>query len=354
MLEIPKELGYYMPAEWEKHSAVWLAWPYGDITFPNILSTVEQSYCEIIKALEGSEQIKLIVLSNIEQKRIEKMLSDYGVEINNIIFYIQNYADVWVRDYALITLLNKKNDSFAFVKWNFNAYGRKSDPLFIDLLKDDKVFLNIIDDSKYKIFKPGIVLEGGAIESNGKGTLITTEQCLLNSNRNNELDKSRTEIYLKAYLGVENVIWLKNGLVNDHTDGHIDEIARFVSSDTIVCAYENNKKDPNFSILDYNYKILKKAKDQNGKKFKIIKLPMPHMNYENGEKTPASYTNFYIGNSVILMSVFNDPNDKKAAKIIQSIFKGHEIITIDCSKIIYGGGYGGGAIHCLTMQDYIK
>jgi len=350
MMQIPKELGYYMPAEWEKHSAVWLAWPYGDITFPNNIPIIEQSYCEIIKKFEGSEKVKLIVLNNKEKDRIENMLKDSGADMSNITFFAQDYADVWVRDYTPITLFNKNNDKLAFTKWNYNAYGRKNDPLFTDLLKDDKVFLNILDESKYEIFNPGIVVEGGAIESNGKGTLLTTEQCLLNPNRKNDLDKGRTEIYLKAYLGVENIIWLNEGLVNDHTDGHIDEVARFVNPNTIVCAYENDKKDENFNILNNNYKILKNAKDQNGKKFKIIKLPMPHMHYDNGEKAPVSYTNFYIGNSIILMSIFNDPNDKKAMKIIHSLFKNKKVIGIDCSKIIYGGG----AIHCITMQDYLE
>ena len=251
--------------------------------------------------------------------------------------------------YAPITLFNKKNNKIAFVKWNYNAYGKKNDPLFKDLMKDNKVFLKILEKNKYEVFEPGVILEGGAIESNGRKTLLTTEQCLLNPNRNKELDRSRTELYLKAYLGVENIIWLKNGLLNDHTDGHIDEIARFVSPDTIVCAYEKDKKDANYKTLNDNYKTLKKAKNESGKNFNIIKLPMPHMNFDNGEKAPVSYTNFYIGNSIILMSVFNDPNDKKAMKIIQSLFKKHKVLGIDCSKIIYGGG----AIHCLTMQDYI-
>jgi len=350
MIEIPKEFGYYMPAEWEKHSAVWLAWPYGDITFPNILDSIEKTYCQIIKALEESEKVKLIVLNNFEKERIEKILSDYGIYLNNIIFFVQDYADVWTRDYAPITLFNKDPNKLGFVKWDYNGYGKKEDPLFVDLLKDDKVFLNVLDESKYKVFKPEVVLEGGAIESNGKGTLLTTEQCLLNPNRENELDMGRTEIYLKAYLGVEKVIWLKEGLVNDHTDGHIDEIARFVGSNKILCAYEKDKKDPNYSILINNFKVLKKSRDKDGKKFKVIKLPMPHVNYDNGEKAPVSYTNFYIGNKVVLISVFNDPNDKKAIKIIKSLFKKHKIIPIDCSKLIYGGG----AIHCITMQDYTK
>ncbi len=348
MIEIPKELGYYMPAEWEKHSGVWLAWPYGEITFPNILDEVEKSYCQIIKSLEGSEKVKLIVLNNKEKDRVENILKNYSINIENISFYVKDYADVWVRDYAPITLFNKEKDKLAFTKWNYNAYGKAHDPLFVDLLKDNKVFDNILDQTKYKIFRPEIILEGGAIESNGEGILMTTEQCLLNLNRNIDMDKGRTEIYLKAYLGTEKIIWLKDGLTNDHTDGHIDEIARFVDPHTIVCAYEDDKKDPNFSILKENYNILKKSQDLDSKKFKIVKLPMPHMNYDNGEKAPVSYTNFYIGNNVILMSVFNDPNDKKAVKIMKSLFKNHKIIEIDCSKIIYGGG----AIHCITMQDY--
>jgi agmatine deiminase len=347
MIKIPKELGFYMPAEWEKHSAVWLAWPYDNTTFPDMVSDIEKTYCQIIKALEGSEKISLIVLNINKQKKIEKLLIDFGLDLNNVVFFVHDYVDVWVRDYAPITLVNKGINKLAFVKWEYNAYGKKDDPYFSDLLKDNNVFDDIINDLECEIFKPEIVLEGGAIESNGKGTLMTTEQCLLNPNRNSELDKGRTEIYLKAYLGVEYIIWLKDGLTNDHTDGHIDEIARFINQDTIVCAYENDKKDPNFSILDTNYKILKNTKNQNGDKFKIVKLPMPHMNYSNGEKAPVSYTNFYIGNSVILMPVFNDPNDKKATKIIQSLFENHKIVEIDCSKLIYGGG----GLHCITMQQ---
>jgi agmatine deiminase len=347
MIEIPKELGFYMPAEWEKHSAVWLAWPYDDTTFPGMVSEIEKTYCRIIKALEDSEKVNLIVLNIKTQNKVELLLKSFGINTDTIVFYIKDYADVWVRDYAPITLLNKKNDTLAFVKWNYNAYGKKDDPFFKDLLKDDKVFNSILDNINYKVFKPDVVLEGGAIESNGEGTLMTTEQCLLNPNRNNKLDKGRTEIYLKAYLGLENIVWLKDGLINDHTDGHIDEIARFVAPNAIVCAYEKDKKDLNFSILDNNFKILKNTKDQNGNNFKIIKLPMPHMNYDNGEKAPVSYTNFYIGNSVILMPIFNDLNDKKAIKIIKSLFKKHRVVEIDCSKIIYGGG----GLHCITMQQ---
>lgn len=346
-MDTPKELGYSMPAEWENHSAVWLAWPYDNTTFPDMIPGIEEKYCQIIKALEGSEKVNLIVLEK-DKERIEKILIDSGANMDSITFFITEYADVWTRDYAPITLLNKEENKLAFVKWDYDAYGKGHDPFFADLIKDNDVFNNILKDKDFKIFRPKIVLEGGAIESNGNGTLMTTEQCLLNSNRNKELSKEDNEKFLKDYLGVEKVIWLKEGLVNDHTDGHIDEVARFVAPDTIVCAYEDDANDPNFKILDDNLKILENAVDKNENKFKIIKLPMPHMNYDDGQMAPVSYTNFYIGNSVILMSVFNDPNDKKAKEIIESLFKNHKIIPIDCSKIIYGGG----AIHCMTMQEY--
>mgnify|MGYP001264904480 FL=1 len=346
MSKNPKELGFYMPAEWEKHSAIWLAWPYDNTTFPNSIPEIEKIYCRILKSLEESEKVNLFVLEK-DKKRIKKILEDSGLNLKNITFYIEDYVDVWTRDYTPITIINKKENKSAFVKWNYDAYGKGHDPYFSDLLKDDKVFDNILNNSTNLIFRPGIVLEGGAIDTNGNGTILTTEQCLLNSSRNNDLSKEKNEEYLKKYLGIENIIWLKNGLVNDHTDGHIDEIARFVAPDTIVCAYEDDVNDQNHSILDSNYKILENSVDKNGNKFKVIKLPMPHMNYDNGEKAPVSYANFYIGNKVILMSLFNDVNDDKAKEIIQSLFPNHKVIGIDCSKVIYGGG----AIHCMTMQQ---
>lgn len=345
MQKTPKELGFYMPAEWEKHSAVWLAWPHDETTFPNLIPEIEKSFCEIIKSLEGSDKVNLIVLEN-SKDRINKMLIDYGVDMNNVIFFIEDYADVWTRDYTPITILNKQSGKQAYVKWSYDAYGKGHDPYFADLVKDGEVFDRILGGKGHEIFRAGIVLEGGAIDSNGCGTILTTEQCLL-MNRNLDITKEDNEKYLKDYLGVEDIIWLKNGLVNDHTDGHIDEVARFVSPDTIVCSYEDDKNDLNYSILEENYSILINHENKDGSKFKVIKLPMPHMNYSDGEKAPVSYANFYIGNSVVLMSVFNDENDKIAKKIIQSLFPNHKVVGIDCTKIIYGGG----AIHCMTMQQ---
>jgi agmatine deiminase len=341
------EQGYRLPAEWEKHSAVWLAWPNDETAFPNRMEEVQNTYCQIIKSLVQSEEVNLIVLNEDIKNIIEEKLKHFEINLNKVNFFLQDYNDVWVRDYAPIILIHENENKLIWTKWNYNAYGKSDDPYFTELLKDNEVFLNINKTLNNEIIKPAIVLEGGAIDVNGFGTLLTTEQCLLNPNRNHNLNKEQTEQNLREYLKVESIIWLKEGLINDHTDGHIDEIARFVSPNTIVCAYEDDINDPNFAILDNNLKVLENATDKIGNKFKIIKLPMPHMVYDNGEKAPVSYANFYIGNSVVLMPYFNDPNDEKAIEVIKNLFPDHKIIQIDCSNLIYGGG----GLHCITMQQ---
>lgn len=343
----PKALGLTMPAEWHSHSSVWLAWPYDETTFPKRVAKVENLYCQIIKALGSSETVELLVLNQPMKTKAETLLKEAGADLSNITFHITDYADVWVRDYGPIFVSSPATKELAWVKWAYNAYGKADDPYFSDLLKDNQVFLNLRGTIDKRMFEPGIILEGGAVEVNGEGTLLTTEQCLLNPNRNPYLTKNDLEKYLIDYLGVKKVIWLKEGLVNDHTDGHIDELARFVNKNTIVCAYEDNPQDANFPILDANYKQLQKASDQNGQPFTLVKLPMPHMAYENGEKAPVSYANFYIGNKVVLAATFRDPNDENALRILQSHFPDKKVLPIDCSDIIYGGG----AIHCMTQQQ---
>ncbi len=357
MAQTPKELDLHMPAEWEQHSAVWLAWPHDITTFTQGIEQAEKTFCEIIKSLEGSEKIELLVVNDEMRNRAEKLIKDSEADLNNINFHKINYADVWTRDYGP-TFLNNN----AWTKWVYNVYGKAhEDPVYwAPLLKDNDVFNTIALPGQK--FEPGIVLEGGSIEVNGQGTLVTTEQCLLNPNRNPHLNKEQTEQYLKDYLGVSNIIWLKRGLVNDHTDGHIDDLARFVSPNKIVTAYEEDENDENYVSLQDNYTVLKNAADQDGKPFEVIKLPMPHMRYEEGhtvhsgdekgteeqgEKAAVSYANFYIGNKVVLVPTFEDKSDAKALEIIQSCFPDRKVIGISCSNIIYGGG----TIHCMTQQQ---
>lgn len=319
MSESPKNLGLRMPAEWEPHRAVWLAWPYDKVTFgslnekdekvnPDRLKIVEGIFTKIIEALKGSEEVKLLTRNEVE------------------------YADVWTRDY-MPTFVKTAEGKTVAIKWIYNAYGEK----FTDLLKDNDVWGKLNEKLKIETIETSIILESGAFETNGAGVLLTTEECILKRN----LNKEEAEKVFAKYLGMSKVIWLKKGLVNDHTDGHIDELARFVSPSKILCAYEEDDKDSNFQILKNNYEVLVQVG------FDVVKLPMPHMTYSNGMKTPASYTNFYIGNKVVLVPSFNDPNDLKALEIIQACFPERKTVQIDCSELIYGGG----ALHCITQQE---
>ncbi|MFI5323154.1 MAG: agmatine/peptidylarginine deiminase [Thermodesulfobacteriota bacterium] len=333
---------YRMPAEWEPHSAVWLAWPYDEITFPGRVERAEAAYVKILRAIYRSETAELLVLSEDMKEKAEEMLAGAAIDVKKINFHPTDYADVWLRDTGPVFVKDGAAKT-VIIKWLFNAWGNK----FEELLKDGAIPKKISGWKKLPIKKPRVVIEGGAIDVNGEGMCLTTEQCLLNENRNPGKSKTYIEKYLGAYLGVRKTVWLKEGLVNDHTDGHIDELARFVAPNKIVCAYEDNVSDENHEILKDNYNILSQATDTAGKPFEIIKLPMPHVRYDDGSKAPVSYTNFYIGNTVVLAAVFNDNNDEEALEIIRNCFPGRKVAAIDCSDIIYGGG----AVHCMTQQQ---
>jgi agmatine deiminase len=337
---------FIMPAEWEEHTATWLAWPNDEDYFDSGIDKIENIYVKIIYALHKSELIKLVVLDQKMQTRVIDLLKENNIDLSKIIFYQTEYVDVWMRDYGPTFV--KNGDEKAFVKWHYDCYGGK----FPELSKDNNVFLNLEKQLGVEMHSVDIAMEGGAIDTNGAGSLLTTEECLV-LNRNPKKTKEETEIILKKATGALNVIWLNKGLFNDHTDGHIDEIARFVSPSKIVCSFEGNIEDKNCKRLSENFKILENTIDQNGNKFEVIKLPMPHMNYEDGDKehngkqAPVSYANFYIGNKTVLVSLFNDPNDEKAISIIKSCFPNRNVVGIDCTDLIYGGG----AIHCITQQE---
>ncbi len=345
MKDTPKNLDYQMPAEWAPHTATWLAWPYDKITFPDRVAKVEQIYCQIIKVLAEQEKINIIIREDEEKNKILDLLAHSQATVGhwqNIKFHICDYADVWLRDYGPTFLKNSEGKK-AWVKWDYNAYSNK----FPDLLKDNEVF-NLIDKNiNGTKFVPGLVMEGGSIEVNGQGVVLTTEECLLNSNRNPGLSKPDAEKLLKEYLGVDKIIWLKQGLVNDHTDGHIDIIAKFVNPDTILVASTDDKNNPNYERLLENYHILSNETTLSGNKLNIVKLPIPNVNYDNGELAPASYINFYIANNCLLVPSFGTPSDKEANKIIGHYFSDRPITNIDCNDLLYGGG----AIHCITQQE---
>ena len=338
MAEKPKNLGYRMPAEWEKHEATWMVWPKDPDTFPKgIIGPVEEAYIKIISALAKGEKVNLLVDDKGTEDRVLSMLPSK----ENVFIHHINSADVWVRDYGPIFI--KKNNEIAATKWIFNSWGNK----YRELLMDNETGMQIAEFTKKKIFEPEIILEGGSIETNGLGTCITTEQCLLNKNRNPKLSKEDIEECLKGYLGFGNFIWLKGGIEGDDTDGHVDDIARFVNKNTVVCMVEENQDDNNCKTLEENLDILKKAHDQDGEKIKVIPIPMPRKIKIPERRLAASYANFYIGNAAVLVPTFNDKNDEEAISIIGKFFPGKAIIGIDCRDLVYG--YGG--IHCITQQQ---
>jgi agmatine deiminase len=341
--ETPLRLGYHMPAEWERHEAIWLAWPYDLDSFPDI-EKVEDAYVSIIKAIHRFETVNLLVKDELMLDRVVATLKKASVDLKKVRFHVVSYADVWFRDYGptFVVTREKEQNRLAMVTWIFNAWGEK----YPELMGDSRIPCQINDDLKVECFMPGIVLEGGSVDVNGEGTVLTTEQCLLNKNRNPSLGKQEIETYLKEYLGARKVIWLKQGIAGDDTDGHVDDVARFVNLTTVLCAFEDDPEDENYLALKENYEFLSKESDQDGNPLKVIKLPMPGR-VGAGRRLPASYANFYIGNEVVLVPIFGHKNDRKALKIIQEVFPDRKVVGIHCREMVQGLG----TIHCISQQQ---
>jgi len=331
---------YRMPAEWEKHEATWISWPKDPLTFPeSVLPKVEDIYIKMMLALSPSEKIHLLVDDKKTEDKVLKMLEEKGSAKNILIHRIKT-VDVWMRDYGPIFV--KESRKMKMTKWIFNAWGGKYD----ELMKDNGVVDQMAPLLKMDVTKTGIILEGGSIDVNGKGTLLTTEQCLLNKNRNS-FSREVMEAHLKDNLGVTNIIWLKEGIAGDDTDGHIDDIARFVDGRTVLCAYEEDSNDPNYPILKKNFDDLNSSKDQDGEPLDIKPLPMPGVVNSPQGRLPASYANFYIGNGAVLLPVFNHKNDTKAISLLEDCFPERKVVPIYCEPLVWGLG----AIHCVTQQQ---
>ncbi|MGE5379288.1 MAG: agmatine deiminase family protein, partial [Candidatus Saccharibacteria bacterium] len=315
----PRSLGYYMPAEWAMHDATWLSWPKNLLTFPDgVLDGVERVYVQMVSALSKGERVKILVNDAEAEERVRGMLQRSDVLMDNVVLLRIRSADVWIRDYGPTFLLNEKKPWRAAVKWRFNAWGGKYD----DLLYDDQAGEDVVKESRAKVFRPGIVMEGGSIDVNGRGVVLTTEQCLLNPNRNPQLSREDIETYLEQYLNISSVVWLKSGIEGDDTDGHVDDFARFVSPDTVLCAHSETGGGHNPAVLQTNLDILNAYRDPFGRPLKVKMLPMPEPIPlpEEERVLPASYANFYIGNEVVLVPVFDDPGDQAAIKLIQDSF----------------------------------
>jgi agmatine deiminase len=342
----PAERGFYMPAEWHPHAGTWLTWPTDPETWPGRVEQVEEIYLEMIAALAPHEIVNVLVDDEETAESVRQRCNFNAA--SNVRFHPLRTVDSWIRDYGPNFLIDR-NGAGAFNDWVFNAWGNK----YEELKKDDQIPRLLEPILRLPRFEPGIVMEGGSIEVNGNGCVLTTEQCLLNPNRNPELSRARIEEYLKNYLAVTKVLWLGEGIVGDDTDGHIDDIARFVSSRTILCAVEDDPADANYEILDDNLARLKSMTDTRGRPFEIVTLPMPGV--VGGESTttrdldrlPASYANFYIANNVVLLPVFGHANDARATEILQGVFRDRRVIPINCEPLVWGMG----TIHCLTQQQ---
>jgi agmatine deiminase len=341
--DTPRNRGFHMPAEWEPHEAVWISWPHNSLTFPDIPS-VEQAYYEFIAHVHISERVEIFVPSAVIHRKVRTRLKEMGIDLGRVTLHTTDYSDVWIRDYGPTFVISRALRKIAMVRWDFNAWGCKYD----DQVRDGKIPLNMNRRLCLPLFEPGIILEGGSFDTNGHGTILTTRACLLNPNRNPSLSVSEIEERLKEYLGIEQIIWLNEGVVGDDTDGHIDDVARFVGPSTVVCAYEANTSDANYPALHENYEILQKACDQEGNPLTVIKLPMPgKVEDAEGQRYPASYTNFYIGNSVVIVPVFGDPRDTEALQILRKLFPGRTVIGINARAMVEGFG----TFHCATQQQ---
>lgn len=326
-----------MPAEWETHEGTWISWPKDPLTFPSgIIEKVEAIYVKMVAALASGELVHILVDSEKAQSRVARLLGDAG----NVRFHRIRTTDVWVRDYGPIFV---KGRDVAATKWRFNAWGNKYD----ELKPDDVAGSKMAEATGLKVYETGIVLEGGSVDVNGAGACLTSEQCLLNKNRDPRRTKAQAEKFLLDYLGVSKVVWLHEGIEGDDTDGHVDDIARFVDERTVVAMTEERFSDRNHEPLARNLAALRSAKDQDGRALKVITVAMPEKSVGGEERLPASYSNFYIGNSSVLVPTFDDPNDDEALRIIRRSFPTRKAVGIDCRSLVYG--FGG--IHCVTQQQ---
>ena len=342
----PAKLGFRMPAEWEPHVGTWFTWPRpAGISFPDKYDKVPPVYAELIRHLVQGEEVNINVWDLEMEATVRSLLARHKTPLERVHFHHFPAYEPWCRDHGPIFLVRDHSGQRerAVVDWSYNAWGNKYPPFDLD----DAIPQRIAQLRGLPLFTPGVVLEGGSIDVNGRGTLLTTESCLLNPNRNPQLDQTEISRCLRDYLGVEKIIWLGDGIVGDDTDGHVDDLARFVNPTTIAAVVEEDIEDANYPALQENLRRLRLARDQNDRLFQIVKLPMPGMVERQGQRLPASYANFYIANKVVLVPTFRDRHDRQALEILQHEFPDRRVLGVDSSELIWGLG----SFHCLTQQE---
>lgn len=340
----PAGLGYRMPAEWAPHQATWLSWPHKHDSWPGVFDTVPPVMAEAVTALSRSETVRINVLGADHEAAVAGLLAAAGADLSRLVFHRFPTDDAWCRDHGAIFVVRDGADApLAALDFEFNAWGGKYPPWALDNAMPPRM----AEALGVPCHAGGMVLEGGSVEVNGAGTLLTTEQCLLHPNRNPGLERAAIESRLRAMLGVEQVLWLGEGIVGDDTDGHIDDIVRFVAEDTVVAAVERDPRDDNYGPLQRNLERLHGMHLADGRPLRVVELPMPRpVIHVDGERLPASYANFYIANRIVLVPVFNDPADAETLAVLARCFPDRELVPLDCRQLVAGLG----AFHCLTQQ----
>jgi agmatine deiminase len=333
---LPRSRGFRMPAEWEPHEATWIAWPHNRDDWPGRFAPIPWVYGEIVRKLSRVEKVRILVSDAALERQARRVLQKVGAQMEAVEFFECPTDRVWTRDYCPLFIKNRQE--VAATAWRFNAWAK-----YDDWKRDAAVPEFVAKRLGIASWTPGIVLEGGSIDVNGAGALLTTEECLLSDvqARNPELTRRDIERKLRDYLGADRVIWLRNGIVGDDTHGHVDDLARFVAPDAVVVASEDDRSDANYEPLRENYARLKEAG------LRVTKLPMPQPLMFAGRRLPASYANFYVADGLVLVPTFNDPSDRVALTTLARCFPNREVTGIDCTELIWGLG----ALHCMTQQQ---
>ena len=342
------DISYSMPPEWAEHDSTWLSWPHKEASWPGKFEPVPDVFAEIAALLCRYETVNINVLDDaMKQDASRRIRRKAGTEadVRRIRFHFVPTDDAWCRDHGpnYVFATGKGPKRKVIVDWNYNAWGGKYEPYD----SDDSVPEKVASIQDIGIVKPGMVLEGGAIDVNGRGLLLTTEACLLNPNRNPSMTRDEIEARLMRFLGVSKVLWLGDGILGDDTDGHVDDIARFVDDRTVVVAVEDDPLDENYGLLQDNYRRLLEFTDTEGRPLRVVKLPMPEPVYYDNERLPASYANFYIANRQVLVPLYRSSRDEAALDTLRCCFPSREVVGIDCTDLIWGLG----AIHCVTHEE---
>jgi agmatine deiminase len=339
---------YLMPAEWEPHRSTWLAWPHRKSDWPGKFAPVPTVYAEIVKKLSGFEEVNILVPDELTKARVEKSLRTHGVNVSHVSLWVCPTDRSWVRDSGPIFVRDPKKRIVA-LDWHFNAWAKYSDWTLDDQVP--KFVAQFRERTRVQPVRRGwrVVLEGGSIDVNGQGLMLTTEECLLSTvqQRNPPFDRTDYEAVFDEYLGVKEVLWLNRGILGDDTHGHVDDLARFVNPTTVVAVVEQNPNEENYAPLQENLDRLRGFTARNGQKLTVVPLPMPQPLHYDGVCLPASYANFYIANGIVLVPTFNDPADRVALGTLAELFPDRQVVGIHCGDLVWGLG----TLHCMTQQE---